>query len=257
MPPVKTTAQVPPNPTLPEAPPRIPPAAASFPVGTTRRAPNRQTASVHLGVFSSNPEATTVPHPVPHVQIGGFGNPAGFRGEAPPGTIGNVPKLGFFDSPSGQANAHGSAGSRSAIGTVQTAGFGDAVAGPDEGGKVAGSQPGDEFRQSGFGDVGTVAHIPKPQTRSTTLVQVEILSKPTPVYTDEARRLHFEGEVTVEVVFAASGELRVLRIVKGLGHGLDEAAFRASTGIRFKPARRDDVPVDTVATLHIVFQLAN
>jgi hypothetical protein len=49
----------------------------------------------------------------------------------------------------------------------------------------------------------------------------------------------------------------VLRIVKGLGHGLDEAALRAATGIRFKPARCDDLPVDTVATLHIVFQLAN
>ncbi|HEV2378751.1 MAG TPA: energy transducer TonB [Terriglobia bacterium] len=94
---------------------------------------------------------------------------------------------------------------------------------------------------------------PKPQTRSVALVQVEIPSKPTPVYTDEARRLHLEGEVTVEVVFAASGELRVLRILKGL----DEAALRAATGIRFKPARRDDLPVDTVATLHIVFQLAN
>lgn len=94
---------------------------------------------------------------------------------------------------------------------------------------------------------------PKPQTRSVALVQVEIPSKPTPVYTDEARRLHLEGEVTVEVVFAASGELRVLRILKGL----DEAALRAATGIRFKPARRDDLPMDTVATLHIVFQLAN
>jgi TonB family protein len=160
-------------------------------------------------------------------------------------------------APSGQANAHGSAGSRRSIGTVQIAGFGDAVAGPDGGDKVAGSQPGDEFRQSGFGDVGAVAQAPKPQTRSVTLVQVEILSKPTPVYSDEARRLHVEGEVTVEVVFAASGELRVLRIVKGLGHGLDEAAFRAATGIRFKPARRDDLPVDTVVMLHIVFQLAN
>jgi TonB family protein len=257
MPTAKTAAKVPPNPTLPEAPPRIPAPAGSFPAGTAGPLPNRRTASAQLGVFSSNAEPATAPRPVPHVQIGGFGSPAGRPGEASPGTVGNVPKLGSFDSPSGQANAHGSAGSRRSIGTVQTAGFGDAVAGPDEGNKVAGSQPGDEFRQSGFGDVGAVAQAPKPQTRSVTLVQVEILSKPTPVYTDEARRLHVEGEVMVEVVFAASGELRALRIVKGLGHGLDEAALRAATGIRFKPARRDDLPVDTVATLHIVFQLAN
>lgn len=85
---------------------------------------------------------------------------------------------------------------------------------------------------------------------------VEIVSKPKPVYTDEARALRLEGEVVLEVLFAAIGRASVVRIVKGLGHGLDEAAVRAAEGIRFKPALREGRPVDHVATLRVVFQLA-
>jgi TonB family protein len=85
---------------------------------------------------------------------------------------------------------------------------------------------------------------------------MEILYKPNPVYTEEARRLRLEGEVLLEVVFGASGELRVLRVVRGLGHGLDEAAVRSAQQIRFKPAKREGQAVDSVATLHVRFQLA-
>ena len=84
----------------------------------------------------------------------------------------------------------------------------------------------------------------------------EIVAKPTPVYTDEARKLHIEGEVLLEVVLESGGRVRVVRLVRGLGHGLDEAAVRAAEQIRFKPALRDGQPVDSGAVLHIVFQLA-
>jgi len=84
----------------------------------------------------------------------------------------------------------------------------------------------------------------------------EILFKPRPAYTDEARRLRIEGEVLLEVLFAASGEARVLRTLRGLGHGLDESAIAAAHEIRFRPARRGDAPVDSSAVVHIVFQVA-
>jgi TonB family protein len=48
----------------------------------------------------------------------------------------------------------------------------------------------------------------------------------------------------------------VLRVVRGLGHGLDESAIRAANGIRFKPAQRNGHPVDFRTTLTIVFRLA-
>ena len=37
-----------------------------------------------------------------------------------------------------------------------------------------------------------------------------------------------EGEVLLEVTFEATGKLHVLRVVRGLGHGLDDAAVRAA-----------------------------
>lgn len=68
--------------------------------------------------------------------------------------------------------------------------------------------------------------------------------------------MKLEGEVLLEVVFSASGKLEVKRVVRGLGHGLDEAAIRAAEQIKFKPAMRGGAPVDSTATLHIVFQMA-
>jgi TonB family protein len=90
-----------------------------------------------------------------------------------------------------------------------------------------------------------------PVTRS-----VEILSKPRPAYTEEARRQRIEGEVLLEILFTASGQVRVLGTVRGLGHGLDENAIAAAEAIRFRPAERAGIAADSTAIVHIVFQLA-
>ena len=58
------------------------------------------------------------------------------------------------------------------------------------------------------------------------------------------------------MVFESSGNLHILRVVHGLGHGLDEAAVRAAQKIRFKPAQRDGQPADSTAVLHVIFQIA-
>ncbi len=85
---------------------------------------------------------------------------------------------------------------------------------------------------------------------------VEILSKPNPVYTDEARNLRLQGEVLLEVMFGANGQLHVNRVVRGMGHGLDEAAIAAANKMRFKPAQHYNQAIDSTATVHVVFQLA-
>jgi hypothetical protein len=59
------------------------------------------------------------------------------------------------------------------------------------------------------------------------------------------------------VQFNAAGDLRVLRVVRGLGAGLDETAITAARGIRFRPATREGTAADSTALVHIVFQLAN
>jgi TonB family protein len=85
---------------------------------------------------------------------------------------------------------------------------------------------------------------------------VEITYKPQPAYSDEARSLKLEGEVLLEVMFTANGTLHVNRVVRGLGHGLDEAAMAAANKMRFKPALRNGQPVDSTAVVHVVFQMA-
>jgi TonB family protein len=77
------------------------------------------------------------------------------------------------------------------------------------------------------------------------------------VYTEEARKLRIEGEVELEMIFMASGEARVLRVIRGLGHGLDEAAAAAAREIRFRPARRGTGLKDVSAVVRITFQLAS
>ena len=84
---------------------------------------------------------------------------------------------------------------------------------------------------------------------------VEILFKPVPGYTEEAKALRIEGAVVLEVEFGAASDIRVLRVLSGLGHGLDEAAARAAGLIRFKPARSAGSAVDFRTTVHIVFRL--
>jgi TonB family protein len=84
---------------------------------------------------------------------------------------------------------------------------------------------------------------------------VEVTFKPTPAYSDEARAMRIEGEVTLEVEFSATGRVRVVRVVRGLGYGLDELAVRAAEQIRFKPAQAGGRPIDFRTTIQIVFRL--
>ena len=85
---------------------------------------------------------------------------------------------------------------------------------------------------------------------------VEIEFKPTPEYSAEARAAGIEGDVSLEVEFSAAGVVRVLRVIEGLGHGLDARAVSAAEQLRFTPALRNGQPVDTRAVVSIVFRLA-
>jgi TonB family protein len=100
------------------------------------------------------------------------------------------------------------------------------------------------------------AHSPSPQF-SVMRTILEILHKPRPAYTEEARKLGIEGDVVLEVWFGANGLVRVGRVLRGLGHGLDEQAARAATDILFRPATERGQPVDTRATVRIEFQLVD
>jgi TonB family protein len=135
-----------------------------------------------------------------------------------------------------------------ASGVVATGGFGSAAPAQR---RVANN----EVQTAGFDQR---ANTPSQTTAAAKPVDrpVEIVFKPTPEYTDDARNARIEGTVSLELEFTAAGDVRVLRVVRGLGHGLDEAAQRAALRIRFKPAQSDDRPVDSRATVHITFRLS-
>jgi TonB family protein len=144
-------------------------------------------------------------------------------------------------------------------GVVASTGFGNGVATGDGSGKVNSSR-GNGVQKSGFGDTQavSVAQLRPKQTDDTAgkMVPAEVIFKPTPTYTAEARNLRIEGEVVLEVVFEASGKLRIVRVVQGLGHGLDEAASHAAEQIRFQARQTGRAPSDYTALVHIIFQLA-
>lgn len=205
---------------------------------------------------SGSSEPPTVHKPAREVQTGGFGDPNGLPGTSDKPAKLTVASVGSFDLPSGAGHGNGTGGAHGMRGTIVSAGFGDGIAGVgsgDHGRKGT-------VTQSGFGEV-TSAGSGGDRTRARAEAKpaetpVEIQFKPKPVYTQEARKLRVEGEVLLEVMFEASGNIQVQRVVRGLGHGLDEAAQRAAQQVRFTPAKRDGRAYDSMAMVHIVFQLA-
>jgi TonB family protein len=216
----------------------------------------KQAIVVKTNVFSTGSSATpTITRAPSQVQTGGFGDPNGVSAKANQGKAVNIAALGSFDLPSGPGSGNGTGGARGVPGVVVSSGFGNGTAIPDTRPRPATAT----VQPSGFAS----ADVPAPPAVHThaaeaaaRAVPAEILFKPTPVYTQEARSLRIEGEVLLEVVLEASGSLRVVRVVRGLGHGLDDNAVKAAEQIHFKPAMRDGQPADSTVVLHIVFQLA-
>jgi TonB family protein len=68
--------------------------------------------------------------------------------------------------------------------------------------------------------------------------------------------LKIEGDVVLKVRFTAAGQVQILGVISGLGHGLDQQAEIAAQHIRFKPATRDGHPVNEVSIIHVTFQMA-
>jgi TonB family protein len=209
---------------------------------------------VHTGDFGGSSQKPTVNAAVEKVQTGGFGDPNGLPGTGRQGAKLYTASTGSFDMPAGPGQGNGSAGAKGIKGTVASADFGSGIATTSKS-----SSKGSGVATGGFGSEQVVhstgPKIAQPDSAAAT-TPVEITFKPNPVYTDEARSMKLQGEVLLEVGFSADGTLHVNRVVRGLGHGLDEAAVAAANKIRFKPALRSGQPIDSTAVVHVTFQLA-
>jgi TonB family protein len=215
---------------------------------------------IHTGEFQGSSATPTVNAPIEKVQTGGFGDPNGLKPSEHSKPNGKLiaSTAGSFDMPVGPGQGNGSGGAKGIKGTVASANFGSGVATGGQGDGRRSGRGSAGVQSSGFGTQEIAQNTPRVQRVDTTLPtsSVEITYKPNPVYTDEARNLKLEGEVLLEVNFTANGQLHVNRVVRGLGHGLDEDAVAAANKMRFKPALRNGQAIDSTAVVHVVFQLA-
>ena len=149
---------------------------------------------VRINVFSQgSSQAPTIARAPSQVQTGGFGDPNGIPAKANSGKAVNIAQAGSFDLPSGPGYGNGTGGAKGVRGAVASSGFGNSVGTGDNTQRVSAS-PG-TVQQTGFGDAAPVlasGHSHSAETAATRMVPAEILSKPTPTYTEEARNLRIQ-----------------------------------------------------------------
>jgi TonB family protein len=223
-----------------------------------------------VGLFASAKPTEQANNQVkPDVKSGGFGDPMGAKPN-PNSTQSQVVAVGSFNSAPGANTGAGAARKGAVGGTSFGAGVANGVPGGHDMGKVASAGfangvVGGTGKPGGTGTVAT-GGFNTSQGGAPTQVAIKqsepafippvVISEPHPEYTAEAQQLRIQGEVTLQVRFLASGQVEVLRVVNGLGHGLDEQAKRVAEQIRFKPAIKDGHPVDHTTLIHVTFQLA-
>jgi TonB family protein len=78
-----------------------------------------------------------------------------------------------------------------------------------------------------------------------------------PLYSDDARERGIEGIVTVGARVEPDGHVSTVRVVQGLGAGLDQNAIVALRQWRFRPGTRAGAPVAMDAEVDIEFNLRN
>jgi periplasmic protein TonB len=112
-----------------------------------------------------------------------------------------------------------------------------------------------EGNGAGVGD-GSIAGVGGgPYRPGTGITPPGLLREVKPVYTEEGRRRGVEGDVVLEVVVRADGSVGAMRILRGLGAGLDQRATDAVRQWRFSPARRFGTPVDVLVEVAVEFRL--
>jgi TonB family protein len=103
-----------------------------------------------------------------------------------------------------------------------------------------------------------------PRTRAGELVEAgpgvsppQLVSFPKPEYPPMARTLRVEGTVVVTVLVDENGQVQDVRMAEPIRQkvGLNEAALAAARSVRYKPAKKDGVPVKMWTRLRIPFKL--
>jgi periplasmic protein TonB len=107
----------------------------------------------------------------------------------------------------------------------------------------------DGIGESRFGTPGVGSGSGHPVTPPQLLYKVE------PEFSEEARKAKYQGVVVLVIEVDLNGRPRNLRMLHGLGLGLDERAIDAVARWRFRPAYQDGKPVVSAATVEVTFRL--
>lgn len=146
-----------------------------------------------------------------------------------------VDRPGVLAESASDANSQGP-GSGGGAGTGQGTGIGE--------GEGSGIGPG-----SGGGTGGG------PYRPGAGITPPELLTEVKPEYSQEARKRGVEGDVVLEIVVRSDGSVGNVKVLQGLGSGLDQRATDAVRRWRFAPARRYGTPVDVVVEVAVEFKL--
>ena len=80
--------------------------------------------------------------------------------------------------------------------------------------------------------------------------------QPTPEYSDEARKVKYQGAVVLQGTVTLEGKIVNLSVLKGVGMGLEEKAIEAVKTWRCKPATGPNgKPVPTIVPIEVTFRL--
>ena len=204
--------------TVEEKPPELKQNLKQLEIVLSSSGPKAPKEEVKPNPGASNPAPDTVNAALSKVQTGGFGDPNGIAGPGNPNRRGNINHAGSAGLPEGPGYGNGTGGAQGQRGTVASDG-------------------------SGWSAEALSAASPT------------ILYKPNPAYSAEGRERKIQGDVVLEVIFLASGQIKVTRVVSGLGFAMDDEAIHAAQRIRFTPAMLHGKPVDFSARIRIEFRL--
>jgi protein TonB len=215
----------------PPAPPKAvnpPPAPVKVNLGRAEAASvvnhDANPSPVRLG-SPTNPLQPLTGPAVSHVNLGVAGMPGMNASNS-----GNGPHATSVNLGSGSPNSNNMNGRDNAAGTVRGVKLG------------SGTGP---MTSKNYGAVAAVQLGAPPQPAAARPAAASSLSaatppkvtfKPNPVYSEEAKANHIEGNAVVSVIFRSNGTMDVIGLVRGLGHGLDDPALQAARGVKFQPA---------------------
>jgi periplasmic protein TonB len=144
-------------------------------------------------------------------------------------------RAGVFEQTTAENDSHGSGkGGGAGTGTGTGLGSGDGTGiGPGSGGGTGGG----------------------PYRPGSGIQPPRLVREVKATYTEDARQRGIAGEVVLEIVVRRDGSVGDVRILQGLGGGLNERAQQAVRQWKFLPAQRLGTPVDVIVEVAVEFTL--